>query len=120
MGRLCLGSVVTTKRQRTIHACPGAQMQALLARKALEGLTYQQLADETGIPMSTLAAWGRRHRARSTIGISKVPCPDLCHRQPPASALGSVAEPQLHARASTQRDMLVPDPANGIRSRWSR
>lgn len=41
-----------------------AQMQALLARKALEGLTYQQLADETGIPMSTLAAWGRRHRTK--------------------------------------------------------
>ena len=37
-----------------------ALMQALLARKANEGLTYQQLADDSGIPMSTLAACGRR------------------------------------------------------------
>ena len=49
--------------------CPGnddpAQMQALLNRKVSEGLSYQQVADESGIPMGTLAARGRRARAKA-------------------------------------------------------
>ena len=41
-------------------------MEALLTRKAEEGLTYQQLADESGIPMSTIAAWGRKLKPKPT------------------------------------------------------
>lgn len=39
---------------------PRSEYETLIARKHEERLTYQQLADETGIPMSTLALWGRR------------------------------------------------------------
>ena len=39
---------------------PRSEYEALIARKQERGLTYQQLADETGIPISTLALWGRR------------------------------------------------------------
>lgn len=48
--------MVRMSRQRRSRT----EMEALLTRKAEEGLTYQQLADESGIPMSTIAAWGRK------------------------------------------------------------
>lgn len=37
-----------------------AKMERLLARKRREGLTYEELADESGVPASTLARWGSR------------------------------------------------------------
>ena len=48
--------MVRMNRQRRSRT----EMESLLARKVDEGLTYQQLADESGIPMSTIAAWGRK------------------------------------------------------------
>ena len=35
-----------------------AEIEAQLSRKEAEGLTYQQLSAQCGIPMSTLARWG--------------------------------------------------------------
>ena len=35
-----------------------AEIEAQLARKEAEGLTYDQLSDVSGIPASTLARWG--------------------------------------------------------------
>ena len=40
------------------------EMETLLERKSEEGLTYQELADESGIPMSTIAAWGRKRKPK--------------------------------------------------------
>jgi transposase-like protein len=37
-------------------------MRALLARKDRRGLTYEELSEETGIPVSTLGYWRRRLR----------------------------------------------------------
>ncbi len=42
---------------------PRSEYEALIARKHDLGLTYQQLADESGVPISTLALWGRRMKA---------------------------------------------------------
>ena len=35
-----------------------AEIEAQLSRKEAEGLTYQQLSAQCGIPISTLARWG--------------------------------------------------------------
>jgi hypothetical protein len=37
-------------------------MRAALARKKRQGLTYEELSRETGIPISTLAYWSRKLR----------------------------------------------------------
>ena len=38
------------------------QMRSLLARRDREGLTYQELSDESGVPAGTLASWQYRLR----------------------------------------------------------
>lgn len=35
-------------------------METLLELKQLEGLTYDQLSEQSGVPASTLAAWKRK------------------------------------------------------------
>ena len=50
---------------------------SVLARRQAEGLTYQQLAVEYGIPMSTIAAWGRKpRRAKREPGFVELQVPD--------------------------------------------
>ena len=41
-------------------------MRSLLARRDREGLTYQELSDESGIPSGTLASWQYRLREEET------------------------------------------------------
>lgn len=41
---------------------PRSEYEALLARKHAEGLTYKQLAADSGVPESTLALWASRLR----------------------------------------------------------
>lgn len=45
-------------------------MRRLVRRRESEGLTYQELARETGIPVGTLASWTRRLRREGTSGTS--------------------------------------------------
>ena len=47
---------MTTTTPRTRRS--RAEIEAALARKEAEGLTYDQLGATTGIPASTLARWG--------------------------------------------------------------
>ena len=49
---------MSTKQRRS-------QMRSLLARRDREGLTYQELSDESGIPAGTLASWQYRLRAEA-------------------------------------------------------
>lgn len=42
------------------------RMRALLARKDREGLTYEELSEETGIAVSTLGYWRRKLRDEAT------------------------------------------------------
>ena len=49
---------------------PRSEYEALISRKHDEGLTYQQLADESGVPMSTLALWGRKLKQGKPTGAS--------------------------------------------------
>ena len=49
---------------------PRSEYEALISRKHDEGLTYQQLADESGVPMSTLALWGRKLKPGKDTGTS--------------------------------------------------
>jgi transposase-like protein len=41
------------------------KMRAIFARKDQEGLTYEDLCRETGIPVSTLGYWARKLRGRA-------------------------------------------------------
>jgi hypothetical protein len=56
------------KRQRRSRD----EMASLLARKTAEGLTYQQLTELSGIPLSTIASWARRLRQESVESFVEV------------------------------------------------
>lgn len=49
------------QRQRRSHA----EMSALLARRDAKGLTFKQLAEESGVPLGTLLSWSRKLRHES-------------------------------------------------------
>lgn len=50
------------QRQRRSHA----EMSALLARRDSEGVTFKQLAADSGVPLGTLLSWSRKLRTETT------------------------------------------------------
>ena len=46
-----------------------SQMRSLLARRRREGLTYEELSAESGIPAGTLASWQSRLKREGREGV---------------------------------------------------
>ena len=70
-----------------------SEMSVLQARRDSEGLTFKQLAEESGVPLGTLLSWSRKLRQESF----------------PVHAAPAFVE--LHSAASAELELRLPSGA---------